>query len=223
MRILVVEDDPLLGDALRTGLRQRGFDADWVQDGVAAGLALRGDAFAAVVLDIGLPRLDGMELLRRERARGSKVPVLLLTARDAVEDRVRGFDTGADDYVVKPVDLDELAARLRALVRRSRGEPAPVLEVGELRVDPAARTVDFRGKRIDLKAKEFNLLQEFVLNAGRVLSRDQIEGRLYAWGDEVESNTVEVHVHHLRRKLAPELIRTVRGVGYVLPRGRDDG
>jgi DNA-binding response OmpR family regulator len=223
MRILVVEDDPLLGDALRTGLRQRGFDADWVQDGVAAGLALRGDAFAAVVLDIGLPRLDGIELLRRERARGSKVPVLLLTARDAVEDRVRGFDTGADDYVVKPVDLDELAARLRALVRRSRGEPAPVLEVGELRVDPAARTVDFRGKRIDLKAKEFNLLQEFVLNAGRVLSRDQIEGRLYAWGDEVESNTVEVHVHHLRRKLAPELIRTVRGVGYVLPRGHDDG
>jgi DNA-binding response OmpR family regulator len=223
MRILVVEDDPLLGDALRTGLRQRGFDADWVQDGVAAGLALRADAFAAVVLDIGLPRLDGIELLRRERARGSKVPVLLLTARDAVEDRVRGFDTGADDYVVKPVDLDELAARLRALVRRSRGEPAPVLEVGELRVDPAARTVDFRGKRIDLKAKEFNLLQEFVLNAGRVLSRDQIEGRLYAWGDEVESNTVEVHVHHLRRKLAPELIRTVRGVGYVLPRGHDDG
>jgi DNA-binding response OmpR family regulator len=223
MRILVVEDDPLLGDALRTGLRQRGFDADWVQDGVAAGLALRAAAFAAVVLDIGLPRLDGIELLRQERSRGSKVPVLLLTARDAVEDRVRGFDTGADDYVVKPVDLDELAARLRALVRRSRGEPAPVLEVGELRVDPAARTVDFRGKRIDLKAKEFNLLQEFVLNAGRVLSRDQIEGRLYAWGDEVESNTVEVHVHHLRRKLAPELIRTVRGVGYVLPRGHDDG
>ena len=223
MRILVVEDDPLLGDALRAGLRQRGFDADWVQDGVAAGLALRADAFAAVVLDIGLPRLDGMELLRRERTRGSKVPVLLLTARDAVEDRVRGFDTGADDYVVKPVDLDELAARLRALVRRSRGEPAPILEVGELRVDPAARTVVFRGKRIDLKAKEFNLLQEFVLNAGRVLSRDQIEGRLYAWGDEVESNTVEVHVHHLRRKLAPELIRTVRGVGYVLPRERDDG
>ncbi len=223
MRILVVEDDPLLGDALRTGLRQRGFDADWVQDGVAAGLALRTDAFAAVVLDIGLPRLDGMELLRRERGRGSKVPVLLLTARDAVGDRVRGFDTGADDYVVKPVDLDELAARLRALVRRSRGEPAPVLEVGALRVDPAARTVDFRGRRIELKAKEFNLLHEFVLNAGRVLSREQIEGRLYAWGDEVESNTVEVHIHHLRRKLAPELIRTVRGVGYVLPREHDDG
>ena len=146
MRILVVEDDPLLGDALRTGLKQRGFDADWVKDGVAAELALRTDAFAAVVLDIGLPRLDGLELLRRERARGSKLPVLLLTARDAVEDRVRGFDTGADDYVVKPVDLDELAARLRALVRRSRGEPAPILEVGDLRVDPAARTVVYRGQ-----------------------------------------------------------------------------
>jgi two-component system OmpR family response regulator/two-component system response regulator QseB len=223
MRILIVEDDPLLGDALRTGLKQRGFDADWVKDGVAAELALRTDAFAAVVLDIGLPRLDGLELLRRERARGSKLPVLLLTARDAVDDRVRGFDTGADDYVVKPVDLDELAARLRAHVRRSRGEPAPILEIGDLRVDPAARTVVFRGKGIELKAREFNLLQEFMLNAGRVLSREQLEGRLYAWGDEVESNTVEVHIHHLRRKLAPEVIRTVRGVGYVLPRERNDG
>ena len=223
MRILVVEDDPLLGDALRTGLKQRGFDADWVKDGVAAELALRTDAFAAVVLDIGLPRLDGLELLRRERARGSKLPVLLLTGRDAVDDRVRGFDTGADDYVVKPVDLDELAARLRAHVRRSRGEPAPILEVGDLRVDPAARTVVYNGKAIELKAREFNLLQEFMLNAGRVLSREQLEGRLYAWGDEVESNTVEVHIHHLRRKLAPDVIRTVRGVGYVLPRERNNG
>lgn len=223
MRILVVEDDPLLGDALRTGLKQRGFDADWVKDGVAAELALRTDAFAAVVLDIGLPRLDGLELLRRERARGSKLPVLLLTARDAVDDRVRGFDTGADDYVVKPVDLDELAARLRAHVRRSRGEPAPILEVGDLRVDPAARTVVYNGKAIELKAREFNLLQELMLNAGRVLSREQLEGRLYAWGDEVESNTVEVHIHHLRRKLAPEVIRTVRGVGYVLPREQNNG
>jgi len=218
MRILVVEDDPLLGDALRTGLRQRGFEVDRVADGVAAELALRTDSFAAMVLDIGLPRLDGIELLRRERSRGTRLPVLLLTARDAIEDRIRGFDTGADDYVIKPVDLDELAARLRALIRRSRGEPAPVLEVGELRVDPAARSVVYRGKPIELQAREFNLLQEFVLNAGRVLSREQLEGRLYAWGDEVESNAVEVHVHHLRRKLSPELIRTVRGVGYVLPR-----
>ena len=223
MRILVVEDDSLLGDALQMGLRQRGFDADWVKDGVAAELALRTGTFVAVVLDLGLPRLDGVELLRRERARGSKLPFLILTARDAVADRVRGFDTGADDYVVKPVDLDELAARLRALVRRSRGEAAPVLKIGELRLDPAARTVVYRGNPVELKAKEFNLLQELLLNAGRVLSRQQLEERLYAWGEEVESNAVEVHVHHLRRKLAPALIRTVRGVGYMLPREREDG
>jgi DNA-binding response OmpR family regulator len=223
MRLLVVEDDPLLGDALQSGLRQRGFDVDWVRDGIAAGLAMRGEAFAAVVLDLGLPRLDGLQLLSAERAKGSKVPVLVLTARDAVEDRVKGFDTGADDYVVKPVDLDELAARLRALVRRSRGEPAPTLELGALRLDPAARTVTYRGSPVELQAREFNLLQEFMLNAGRVLSREQLEDRLYAWGEEVESNAVEVHVHHLRRKLAPELIRTVRGVGYVLPREPRNG
>jgi two-component system OmpR family response regulator/two-component system response regulator QseB len=221
MRILVVEDDQLLGDALQTGLRQRGFDIDWVSDGVAADLALSTHTFAAVVLDLGLPRLDGLKVLSKDRARGSKVPVLVLTARDAVEDRVRGLDTGADDYVVKPVDLDELAARLRALVRRSGGEPAPVIEIGVLRVDPAARTVLYRGKPIELQAKEFNLLLEFVLNAGRVLSREQLEERLYAWGEEVESNVLEVHIHHLRRKLAPGVIRTVRGVGYVFPREQD--
>lgn len=218
MRILVVEDDPLLGDALHAGLRQRGFDADWVKDGVAAELALRGEPFAAAVLDLGLPRLDGLTLLRKERAKGARIPVLVLTARDAIDDRVRTFDSGADDYVVKPVDLDELAARLRALVRRSRGEPAPVLEIGALRLDPAARTVTLGSQPIELQAREFNLLQEFMLNAGRVLSREQLEQRLYAWGEEVESNAVEVHVHHLRRKLTPSLIRTVRGVGYVMPR-----
>ena len=217
MRILVVEDDPLLGDALKAGLAQRGFEPDWVKDGIAAELALQAGPFAAVVLDLGLPRLGGMELLRRERAKGGKVPVLLLTARDAIQDRIEGFDTGADDYVVKPVDLDELAARLRALIRRSRGEPAPVLQSGGLRLDPAARTVTYRGSPIGLRAKEFNLLQEFMLNVGRVLSREQLEERLYPWGEEVESNAVEVHVHHLRKKLAPELIRTVRGVGYVMP------
>ena len=221
MRILVVEDDPLLGDALQAGLRQRGFDTDWVKDGIAAELALRGDPFAAVVLDLGLPRLDGLELLRGLRARGAHTPVLVLTARDSVGDRVKGFDTGADDYVVKPVDLDELAARLRALIRRSRGEPAPVLAIGGLRLDPASRVVTWRGQPVELQAREFNLLQEFMLNAGRVLSRRQLEDRLYAWGDEVGSNAVEVHVHHLRRKLAPALIRTVRGVGYVMPRERN--
>ena len=218
MRILVVEDDPLLGDGLQAGLRQRGFDVDWLKDGVAAELAIRGEPYKAVVLDLGLPRLGGLDLLRRERAKGSSIPILVLTARDAIGDRVKGFDTGADDYVVKPVDLDELAARLRALIRRSQGEATPVLAIGALRLDPAARTVTFHGEQVELQAKEFNLLHEFMANAGRVLTRGEIENRLYAYGDEIESNAVEVHVHHLRRKLAPALIRTVRGVGYVMPR-----
>jgi two-component system OmpR family response regulator/two-component system response regulator QseB len=222
MRILVIEDDALLGDALQAGLRQRAFDADWVKDGLAAELALRTGSFAAVVLDLGLPRLSGLDLLRKERARGNKVPVLILSARDAIGDRVRGFDVGADDYVVKPVDLAERAARLRALVRRSRGEAAPVLTAGALRLDPAARTVVHDGKPVELKAKEFNLLQELMLNAGRVLSREQLEERLYGWGEEVESNAIEVHVHHLRRKLAADVIRTIRGVGYMVPRPAQD-
>ena len=218
MRILVVEDDPLLGDALKAGLRQRRFDVDWVRDGVSAEGALRAESFAAVVLDLGLPRLDGLTLLRRERTRGTRVPVLVLTARDATEDRVSGLDSGADDYVVKPVDLDELAARLRALVRRSSGEPAPVLTLGALKLDPAARTVTLGLRGVELQAREFNLLHELMRNAGRVLTRRELEQRLYAWGEEIESNALEVHVHHLRRKLAPTLIRTVRGVGYVIPR-----
>jgi two-component system OmpR family response regulator/two-component system response regulator QseB len=223
MRILVAEDDALLGDALQSGLRQRGFDADWVRDGVAADLALAGEAYAAVVLDLGLPRRDGMTVLAAQRAKGNTVPVLVLTARDAVDDRIKGLDTGADDYVVKPVDLDELAARLRALVRRSHGEPSGVIEIGALAIDPAARTVRFRGVHVALKPREFNLLHEFALSAGRVLTREQIEQRLYSWGEEVESNAVDVHIHHLRRKLAPEVIRTVRGVGYLLAKDAGDG
>ena len=218
MRVLVIEDDPLLGDALAVGLKQRGFEADWVQDGRDAQTALGAEAFAAIVLDLGLPGLSGLELLRSERARGNKVPVLILTARDAVQDRITGLDSGADDYVVKPTDLDELAARLRALVRRSKGEPAALLRVGPLVLDPAARTVRRDGQAVDLQPREFTLLQELMLNAGRVLSREQLEQRLYSWGKEVESNAVEVHVHHLRRKLGAALIQTVRGVGYMLPR-----
>ena len=222
MRILVVEDDPLLGDALRVGLRQTGFQTDWVKDGVAAELALKTEPYAAVVHDLGLPRLDGLELLRRARAAGNKVPVVVVTARDAVEDRVQGLDSGADDYVVKPVDLQELAARLRALVRRSRGEATPRLRVGPLELDPAAHRVSFRGQEIEIPPREFALLHELMRNAGRVLSREQLVQRLYAWGEEVESNAIEVHIHHLRRRLAPELIRTVRGVGYLMPRAQHD-
>ena len=219
MRVLVVEDDPLLGDALAVGLEQRGFEADWVQDGREAQTAMRIEPFAAIVLDLGLPGLSGLALLRSERARGNKVPVIVLTARDAVQDRITGLDSGADDYVVKPTDLDELAARLRALVRRSKGEPAALLRIGPLVLDPAARTVTRDGHGIDLQPREFTLLQELMLNADRVLSREQLEERLYRWGEEVESNAVEVHVHHLRRKLGADVVKTIRGVGYVLPRG----
>lgn len=222
MRVLLIEDDKLLGDGIRTGLRQAGFNVDWVQDGALGAAALKSEDFAAVVLDLGLPKLSGLELLRGLRARGSRVPVLILTAQDAIEDRIKGLDSGADDYVVKPFDLDELAARLRALTRRSRGEADSLLQVGELELNPAEHRARFRGQPIELTAREFSLLHELMLNAGRVLSREQLEQRLYAWGDEVESNAIEVHVHHLRRKLAPELVRTIRGVGYMMPRDKND-
>src|SRR5689334_8852220 len=222
MRILVVEDDPLLADGLQAGLEQAGFDVDRARDGVEADLALGSASYAAVLLDLGLPRLDGLAVLKKLRARGDRVPVLILTARDAVSQRIQGLDSGADDYVVKPVDLGELAARLRALIRRSKGEAASILEAGELRLDPAAREVTFRGRAVELQPREFAMLQELMLNAGRVLSREQLVERLYAWGEEIESNAIEVHVHHLRRKLAPDLIRTVRGVGYLLPRAQSE-
>jgi len=218
MRLLLVEDDPLLGDGLEAGLAQAGFEVDWVRDGVAALHAADAGVYAAVILDLGLPRLAGFEVLQRLRERRLRVPVLILTARDAIEDRVRGLDGGADDYLVKPADLDELAARLRALIRRSKGEADPTLRIGAVELDPAARKVTHAHEPVTLKPREFALLHELMLNAGRVLTRDQLEDRLYRWGDEVGSNAVEVHVHHLRRKLAPGMIRTVRGVGYMMPR-----
>ncbi len=216
MRILLAEDDPLLGDGLRAGLRQRGFQVDWVRDGLAAECELRAEPYAAAVLDLGLPLMDGMDVLASVRRAGLAVPVLVLTARDAVPDRVRGLDVGADDYVVKPVDLDELAARLRALVRRSHGQPQELLMAQDVVLDPAARLCSLAGQPVLLSAREFDLLQVLMLAAGRVLSREQIEQQLYSWGQEVESNAVEVHVHHLRRKLGAGLIQTVRGVGYTV-------
>ena len=222
MRILLVEDDKLLGDGIQAGLVQAGFAVDWVQDGAQGDAALQTESYAAVVLDLGLPKLSGLELLRRLRARGNAVPVLILTARDAIGDRVQGLDNGADDYVVKPFDLDELAARLRAVTRRGQGAASAVLRVHGIELDPAEHSVWFRGKPVELSAREFSLLHELMLNAGRVLSREQLEQRLYAWGEEVESNAIEVHIHHLRRKLAAKLVRTVRGVGYLLPRGTHD-
>ena len=218
MRILLAEDDALLGDGLRAGLRQLGFQVDWVRDGEAALRELRGEPYAAAVLDLGLPRRDGLDVLAQVRRAGVTVPVLVLTARDAVPERIRGLDLGADDYVVKPVDLHELAARLRALVRRAHGQPQERLQAQDLELDPAARSVRQGGQAVALAPREFDLLHVLMLNAGRVLSREQLEQQLYSWGREVDSNAVEVHVHHLRRKLGPELIQTVRGVGYLLPR-----
>jgi two-component system OmpR family response regulator/two-component system response regulator QseB len=217
MRILLVEDDALLGDGLQRGLMQAGFQVDWVRDGVAAELALKSEPYAAAVLDLGLPRKHGIEVLKSSRSAGVKIPVLILTARDALHDRVRGLDNGADDYVVKPVDLRELAARLRALIRRSAGEATPVLRSADVQLDVAARTVHFRGSEVLMQPREFDLLHALMMSAGRVLTREMLEEKLYRWGDEVESNALEVHIHHLRRKLAPEVIRTVRGVGYLIP------
>jgi len=216
MRVLLIEDDPLLGDALQAGLRGNGFAVEWLRDGEAGLAALGSDAFDAVVLDLGLPRLDGRRLLERRRSAGDRTPVLVLTARDALEDRVAGLDAGADDYVVKPVAIAELAARLRALVRRASGIAQGRLDAGPLSVDPASRSVTWHGSPVELAPREFDVLLALVFRAGRVVTREQLESALYEWDRSIESNAIEVHVHHLRRKLAPELIRTVRGVGYMI-------
>lgn len=218
MRILLVEDDPLLGDGLMVGLRQAGFAVDWVRDGNAADHALHAESFDLVVLDLGLPRLSGMNVLSRARQRGQRLPILILTARDATGDKVAGLDAGADDYLVKPIDLDELTARIRALSRRSAGRAAPLLTRGELCLDPAAHGVTLAGKPVDLSSREFSLLQMLLENAGRVLTRSQLEQSIYGWRDEPDSNALEVHIHHLRKKLGSELIRTLRGVGYTIPK-----
>ncbi|WP_339779938.1 response regulator [uncultured Marinobacter sp.] len=216
MKILLVEDDKLLGDGIAAGIAQSGLAVDWVLDGQQADTALATGNYDAVVLDLGLPSLSGMELLRRARASGKTLPILILTARDAVEDRVAGLDAGADDYLVKPFDLTELQARLRALLRRSNGHAEPVISHGELRVDSASHSVYWSGNSVDLSAREFTILHTLLLNAGRVMSKAHIEEQLYGWGEEIESNTIEVFIHHLRRKLSPQLIRTIRGVGYMI-------
>jgi two-component system OmpR family response regulator/two-component system response regulator QseB len=218
MRILLAEDDPQLGDGLTVGLRQDGYAVDWVKDGVAADLALQNEGYGVLVLDLGLPRLPGMEVLARLRARGQALPVLILTARDAAGDKIAGLDAGADDYVVKPVGLDELAARVRALARRAAGRAAPLLAHGDLVLDPAAHLATLAGKPVELSAREFSLLQLLLENAGRVMTRAQLEAALYGWRDEPDSNALEVHIHHLRKKLGAELIKTLRGIGYLVPK-----
>jgi len=217
MRLLLAEDDPQLGDGLTVGLRQDGYAVDWVKDGVSADHALKTENFDLLVLDLGLPKLAGMEVLARLRGRGQTLPVLILTARDATGDKIAGLDSGADDYVVKPIDLDELAARVRALARRSAGRATPLLCYGEIELDPAAHRVTLGGIPVELASREFSLLHALIQNAGRVMTRAQLEASMYGWRDEPDSNALEVHIHHLRKKLGANLIKTLRGVGYVMP------
>jgi two-component system response regulator QseB len=219
MRILLVEDDTMIGEGVRKGLRQDGFAVDWVTDGEAAELALATGVYDLMLLDLGLPRKGGLEVLRQLRARGNDLPVLAVTARDAVPDRIAGLDAGADDYVVKPFDLDELAARIRAVMRRRAGRTESILRHGEVAFNPATREVTRGGRPVSLSARELALLEALLDRPGAVLSRAQLEEKVYGWAEEVESNTVEVYIHSLRKKLGADLIRNVRGVGYMVPRG----
>lgn len=216
MRLLLAEDDPMLGASIEQGLRRAGFVVDWVRDGRAAELALADTGHDLLLLDLGLPRLDGLTLLKRLRQGEDAIPVLIITARDAIEDRVAGLNLGADDYLTKPFDLNELIARVHALLRRRRGSPQALLRLGALELDPIAREVRLEGRPLHLSAREYGLLYALMEKPGAVLSIAQLENRLYGWGEEVQSNAVEVHLHHLRRKLGPGWIRNVRGVGYKL-------
>jgi len=214
MRVLVVEDDTGIGRAVVAGLDRSGYAVDWVRDGAQAEAALANGVYDLALLDLGLPHRDGVQILKAVRRAGLELPVVVITARDALSDRIAGLDGGADDYLVKPFDLDELLARIRAVIRRRTGRLSPEMAYGALRIDPAKHTVSFRGTRVDLSAREFALLEALMLEPGAVVSRDRLEEAVYGWGEEVGSNSVEVHLHNLRRKLRPELIRNVRGVGY---------
>lgn len=214
MRLLLVEDDPMIGASVQNGLRQDGHSVDWVRDGAAAELAIANGVHEMVLLDLGLPRKSGLDLLAALRRKGVTVPVLVITARDSVADRVKGLDAGADDYLVKPFDLDELSARIRALMRRQGGRASPVIEHGPLRLDPATHEFFLNGVPVALSGREFSLLHALMEQPGVPLSRAQLEERIYGWNEEIESNTVEVYIHSLRRKLGAEWIRNVRGVGY---------
>ena len=217
MRLLLVEDDPMIGAGVQSGLRQEGYTVDWVRDGAAADLAVANGVYELILLDLGLPRKSGLDLLAGLRKKGHAMPVLVITARDSVADRVKGLDAGADDYLVKPFDLDELSARIRALQRRKAGRASPVIEHGELSLNPATHEVMLNGAPVNLSAREFALLHALLEQPGVPLSRAKLEERLSGWDEEVESNTVEVYIHSLRRKLGAEWIRNVRGVGYRVP------
>ncbi len=216
MRILLVEDDSLLGDGLATGLQRNNHSVDWVKTGEDALSAIQGAPYDCIILDIGLPAMSGIDVLKTLRTNKNDVPVLILTAHDAVSDRVAGLDAGADDYLTKPFEFDELCARLRALTRRARGQSDQTIRHKNIELDAAAHTVKLDGTAVDISRREFALLEELLSCAGRVLSRRHLEEKLYSWSDEVESNAIEVHIHHLRKKFGSDLITTVRGVGYIV-------
>jgi DNA-binding response OmpR family regulator len=218
MRVLLVEDDRMIAEAVRTALQQDGHTVDWIRDGAAATAALDSASFDMVLLDLGLPKRAGLDVLRDARGRGTTAPVIIITARDDVQSRVAGLDSGADDYLVKPFDLDELAARMRSVLRRGAGRGDPVIEHAGIRLNPVTREVSRNGEPIALSAREYAVLEALLLRPGAILSRAQLEDRLYGWGGEIESNAVEVYVHSLRRKLGSDAIRTVRGVGYCVPK-----
>jgi two-component system response regulator QseB len=223
MRVLIVEDDALLGDGMANGLRTLGFTVDWCRNGDDAEALLRSAEYDAIVLDLGLPGADGMSWLSRWRARSEFTPVLILTARDAIDSRIRGLDAGGDDYLIKPIALQELAARLRAVARRARGRPEPVWQHGALEFDASGRTVRWRGTPVPLTSRETALLELLLVNRGRILSKAQIVDKLYGFGEEIDSNALEVFVHHLRRKIDPGIVRTVRGMGYALGEPEGEG
>ena len=222
MRILLVEDDELLGDGLRTGLVQYGYAVDWLKDGLTADQALKTENFDVVVLDLGLPKLPGINVLQNLRSRGQTTPVIILTARESIEERVKGLDSGADDYLTKPFDLDELCARLRALQRRFASRAEPVLVHNAIILDPAAHTVALNGEPTNVSRREFALLQKLLENAGRVLSREHLTQSLYGWGEDVDSNALEVHIHNLRKKFGQDFIHTIRGIGYMIDKSTDE-
>lgn len=219
MRILLVEDDELLGKGIRSGLAQQtGYTIDWLKDGESAEHAILSEHFDMIILDIGLPKRNGLEVLSNIRTKGIKTPLVILSARESVTDRIKGLDTGADDYLPKPFDLNELFARLRAVARRSAGRADPLIHYGDIQLDPACHSVYQDETRINISPREFALLHKLLENTGHVISREQLSQSLYGWDTEIDSNAVEVHIHNLRKKLGNKLIQTVRGVGYMIDR-----
>ncbi|HHF7343761.1 MULTISPECIES: response regulator [Legionella] len=222
MRLLLVEDDELLGDAVKAGLTQFGYIVDWLKDGEAARAAVKSESFELIILDLGLPRLSGLAFLQAIRHDDNRTPVIILTARESVEDRVKGLDAGADDYMTKPFDLNELSARVRALVRRSQGRADAVLQYRNITLDPAAHSVYVDDVIVNVPRREFSLLQKLLENSGQVLSREQLMQSIYGWDEDVDSNALEVHIHNLRKKLNANFIRTIRGVGYMVEKNESN-